>query len=71
MQARFPDESIMSLAAVAITMFIAAFFPPFLRTAAFGLGTLYIYAMNFDRIHSPQLTIEVILYAIGALGFLR
>lgn len=71
MQARFPDESITSLAAVASTMFFAAFFPPFLRTAAFGAGTLYIYALNFSRVHSPHLTAEVILYGIGAIAFLR
>lgn len=69
--ARFPDESITSLAAVASTMFLAAFFPPFLRTAAFGAGTLHIYALNFSRVHSPHLTTEVILYAIGAIAFLR
>jgi hypothetical protein len=52
-------------------MFLAAFFPPFLRTASFGAGTLYIYALNFNRVHSPQLAVEVILYSIGAIAFLR
>jgi hypothetical protein len=52
-------------------MFLAAFLPPFLRTASFGVGTIYIYAFNFSRVHSPQLTVEVILYAIGAIAFLR
>jgi hypothetical protein len=71
MQARYPDESLLSLAAVAATMIIAAFFPPFLRTAAFGTGTLYMYASNFHRLHSTNLTIEVALYTIGGLAFLR
>lgn len=59
------------LALTALAMVIAAFFRPALRTAAFGIGVMYIYATNFWKVHSVNMTIEVILYGVGAVFFLR
>lgn len=59
------------LALTAAVMVIAAFLTPALRTLSFGTGVLYIYATNFWKVHSLNMAAEVVLYAIGAIFFLR
>ena len=70
LQAKFPDESHTALYSVAACMFVAALFRPVLRTLCFTLGVIYTYALNFDRVTSVHVFLELFLYGCGAIAFL-
>eukprot|EP00892_Ulva_mutabilis_P007006 jgi/Ulvmu1/4678/UM002_0409.1 len=71
MLVRYPDDPVHHLAATALAMVVAAFLRPTLRTISFGAGVMYIYATNFWRVHSTNMAVEVLLYSIGSVFFLR
>lgn len=71
LQARNPTESLMPLYEASLCMFVAAFCPPLLRTIAWSLGIAYIYISHITQLASPHVYVEIALYAIGAIAFLR
>lgn len=71
MQVRIPDESFTALYEVSCFIFVAAFFPPMLRTLAFAIGVAYIYISHLDKLASLHIVAEILLYFIGAIAFLR
>jgi hypothetical protein len=70
-QVRIPDESFTALYEVSCFIFVAAFFPPKLRTLSFAIGIAYIYISHLDRLASLHVVVEIFLYSIGAIAFLR
>lgn len=70
-QVRYPGDPVHHLAAIALAMVIAAFLRPTSRTLSFGAGVMYIYITNFWRVHSINMAVEVLLYSIGGVFFIR